>query len=864
MKKILGAVGVLAGLAFALPPSIAFDIIIRDFQPTHPDFENFDDRAAEISASPALNSGYAPFASTCFGKNHPTDNPRYWACEDGYPCNSQKPNGQTAVQTRYGEYMIGGQKILTHRHIAMQLAGVTTLNKCGAQPCYNWEDPVFVTRDMVDSNLVKVNPTDPYTWIPVKKNDFCHNSRFNEDWWKDDPTGTITKRVETVMTLKRADSTSNRYYIDSKEMPNQAYFPLDSFATTPGATFGMQSLKLWCPPYGVLPASAPNKCAPFPDWECVGGWGEAGNGPAGAGPATLSNVCQSVLANGGPKNTNAIIAAVTQYPEAVSMLHNYLYTIVGYTKFTYNPKDTFLFSGDDDMWIFIDGKLVADLGGTHLPAEARIAMDDWAALWGWTAKSKHDLHFFYVDRQTDGSNLRITTTIAELSETTFGAPRIMRAERTSGDTTAIFLNNKLSDASIAAIASSSANGIWPVIGIKKRVDPATGGIRSDTMALFVTGFKYVDQDTSGKYIYAVSGKFCLDAACSDSLPASSGDSLAFNYYAGSGHKFEPPQTFSITNQKGSKVSAFSWGVVTTSSFTSTPIAFKPSDNTVERPPLNLAGLFTGNSSFQLPPGGVYVPSSAADGPSTYNPNGGAVNVQPIGAAGNNISSQSMGEVSLALYPAEGLSASTISDLTKKGFGLPQEVPAGQLSTGIQAVDPYRTVPPVDGVSGFYQAVSGPTSGQYLISHCESRASASGDLNNTCLGISFDVSREFQVNVQVYDHLGNFVSRYSKKVSKVLIDSLRAKQPAGPGVTPCVIDDKSVGAVKAGLVRATVNIYPISQTGRKLGSGVYILKVDVIQSEDKYCVASGTSGATEDKPFERAFSQIKTAFMRTNK
>lgn len=80
--------------------------------------------------------------------------------------------------------------------------------------------------------------------------------------------------------------------------------------------------------------------------------------------------------------------------------------------FVYHGGETFSISGNDDIWVFVNGKLVFDMGGLHYPMGGDISIDSVAKKLKIKKGDSCRLDLFYANRQSMTSSLSIKTTLA--------------------------------------------------------------------------------------------------------------------------------------------------------------------------------------------------------------------------------------------------------------------------------------------------------------------------------------------------------------------------------------------------------------------------------------------------------------------
>lgn len=95
--------------------------------------------------------------------------------------------------------------------------------------------------------------------------------------------------------------------------------------------------------------------------------------------------------------------------------HNYHFTVELHSEFLYRGGERFTFRGDDDIWVFLNGKLAIDLGGLHSELTRTVNLDTRAEQLGLEPGNVYSFDLFFAERHTVESHFRIETTISEFA-----------------------------------------------------------------------------------------------------------------------------------------------------------------------------------------------------------------------------------------------------------------------------------------------------------------------------------------------------------------------------------------------------------------------------------------------------------------
>jgi fibro-slime domain-containing protein len=91
--------------------------------------------------------------------------------------------------------------------------------------------------------------------------------------------------------------------------------------------------------------------------------------------------------------------------------HNYGFTYELHMVFQYSGGEVFSFTGDDDLWVFVNNHLAIDLGGLHPAQSATLDVDAKAGELKLVKGKEYALDLFQAERHSTGSHFKVQSSL---------------------------------------------------------------------------------------------------------------------------------------------------------------------------------------------------------------------------------------------------------------------------------------------------------------------------------------------------------------------------------------------------------------------------------------------------------------------
>ena len=432
------------------------------------------------------------------------------------------------------------------------------------------------------------------------------------------------------------------------------------------------------------------------------------------------------------------------------------------------------------------------------------------------------------------------TSLAELAPTKYGQPTVKDAAVTVTDgvaTTSLILNTPLSDETIAMMIAGGNSEQIPTLVVAHctNYDAAAGACAAyDTLGMYVTSVEFVMDKGAEGVVYDIKGKVKDKNNVEKSLQG--GDMIAFNYPnndpLSEAHNAWSEKMF-VVNELGQLVPVY----ITSSA-----------GKTVESFPTEWA-------STKL----IVNPTTVIDMKDTtlVRPEFYVDELTALAEASDDgmLKNNATAELLITPLPTDFIDGGDQNGWLKDNWDAITGAPVGADGHAGAAVTwPNAKIKNNNGVQG--------DNGTPAMGRCYADANGT----ESCSSISFRTSQPFQVNVRVFDHLGHFISQYTESVKDPNVFRQMVTDPvvnAGLQGQYC-FPDKGEPVQTSGVAEmmVTIKMYPISQQGRKLGTGPYIYQVSIIKEHYKYCAYMG-NGATQfvDAPYQRASYTTTRGYLR---